>query len=141
MGNNRNPRIVFRCYYCGAKSTDKPSQYTRNKRHFCSMKCYADYQRDIMPKEEHNRYGTGLTEQERKVRIWCRSTTNHAISRGILQRQPCLVCGEWGEAHHPDYRQPLEVLWFCFRHHRHYHKMMDAIYENPELLEPLRGDK
>jgi hypothetical protein len=54
MGNNQNKRISFYCDNCGTLSNDKPSSYKRKKRHFCSMKCYAEFQRDKLPIEEHN---------------------------------------------------------------------------------------
>ena len=42
----------------------------------------------------------------------------NAIRRGILQRQPCEVCGrEDVHAHHEDYSQPLSVRWLCPEHH------------------------
>lgn len=47
-----------------------------------------------------------------------RSAVNNAIRDGRLIRQPCKICGKKAQAHHPDYRRPLHVLWLCFRHHR-----------------------
>lgn len=41
----------------------------------------------------------------------------HAVKSGKLRRQPCEVCGERAEAHHPDYAKPLDVRWLCRRHH------------------------
>jgi len=142
MGNNKNPRVIFNCYYCQKETSERPSHYAKKKRHFCSNRCYALYRKYILPKEEHNRYGTGLPEEERKLRRWCRSTTNHAIRDGLLERKPCEAwvigklarCGEWAEAHHEDYRQPLKVEWLCFTHHRHRHKDFSVIYETPELV-------
>jgi hypothetical protein len=130
MGNNRNPRVLFACEYCGKQASDRPSHYARKKLHFCSVKCYANYRRDVMPKEEQNAYGHGFNPEERTIRALARSTTNHAIRDGKLVRKPCQICGnDKTEAHHDDYSKPLEVKWFCFKHHRQYH------HENPELLE------
>jgi hypothetical protein len=37
---------------------------------------------------------------------------------GDLAPQPCEVCGsEKAQMHHDDYSKPLEVRWFCARHH------------------------
>lgn len=42
-----------------------------------------------------------------------------AIYMGLLVRSPCVVCGaEKSEAHHDDYRKPLDVIWLCREHHR-----------------------
>ena len=44
------------------------------------------------------------------------------IKRGILVKKPCEICGEIkSQAHHTDYRKPLEVKWLCFKHHREEH--------------------
>lgn len=52
---NRN-QVYFNCFYCGRKSSDKPSHYKKKKRHFCSMKCYALFREEKMPLEEQHAY-------------------------------------------------------------------------------------
>lgn len=42
-------RVKFNCDNCGNESYIKTSHYCRKKRHFCSMKCYADFRKDKMP--------------------------------------------------------------------------------------------
>lgn len=43
--------------------------------------------------------------------------------RGKLVPQPCEVCGgDHTEMHHPDYHQPLLVVWLCRRHHSELHR-------------------
>ncbi len=43
----------------------------------------------------------------------------YAVRTGKLLKQPCEVCGSTKvQAHHDDYRKPLSVRWFCFKHHR-----------------------
>lgn len=44
-----------------------------------------------------------------------------AIRAGRLVPQPCWVCGEMAQAHHPDYSRPLDVVWLCILHHRQAH--------------------
>lgn len=67
------------------------------------------------------------TRQERwrarnPLATWAHSATRSAIRRGLLERQPCERCGaEAVDAHHPDHRQPLDVVWLCRRCHRHHH--------------------
>ena len=46
-----------------------------------------------------------------------------ALSSGKLTKQPCFVCEEIAEAHHPDYSRPLDVVWLCASHHRQAHMM------------------
>jgi len=50
-----------------------------------------------------------------------RWATRYAIKTGRLVPGPCemagLECHGKIEAHHDDYRKPLDVRWFCRRHH------------------------
>ena len=41
--------------------------------------------------------------------------------KGYGARQNCW-CGKIGEAHHPDYSKPLDVIWLCSEHHAQVHK-------------------
>lgn len=50
-----------------------------------------------------------------------------AVRAGRLERRPCEVCGGFDvEAHHEDYRRPLQVRWLCRPHHREWHKANNA---------------
>lgn len=52
-----------------------------------------------------------------------RRMTRSAIERGLLQRNPCEVCGHpHSEAHHDDYSRPLDVRWLCRPHHVQLHR-------------------
>jgi len=44
-----------------------------------------------------------------------------ALKSGKIFKQPCFVCGNVAEAHHPDYSRPLDVVWLCPSHHRQAH--------------------
>ena len=47
-----------------------------------------------------------------------------AVIKGELTPLPCFVCGELKtEAHHPDYSDPLSVIWLCTQHHKDAHAM------------------
>jgi hypothetical protein len=52
---------------------------------------------------------------------------NNAILRGEMVRQPCLMCGEAAQAHHPDYDAPLDVVWLCYEHHKQTHALAREI--------------
>jgi hypothetical protein len=49
------------------------------------------------------------------------SKVYRALLSGKLTKQPCFLCGEIAEAHHPDYSRPLDVVWLCAPHHRQAH--------------------
>lgn len=119
---NRGLWITYNCDYCGKWNEEKQSHYNKSKRHFCSTHCYADYRREYLPREEQNAYGRGLSVEERKLRAWCRSTANHALMQGLIEKDCCHICGEEAEMHHPDYKLPLGVVWYCFKHHRELHR-------------------
>lgn len=123
----------FKCDYCGVDSETRPSHFARKKRHFCSAKCYSNFRKELLPKEEQHAYrGGGLPEVEKKRRAKARSDTNHAIRDGKLTKESCGICGrEDSQAHHRDYDKPLEVEWLCVKCHWDEHKI---IYENPELM-------
>lgn len=64
-----------------------------------------------------------LIEERRKHPLArkARNAVAYALRVGKLTKQPC-HCGELKvEAHHPDYEQPLFVIWLCNRHHKHIH--------------------
>lgn len=50
---------------------------------------------------------------------------NAATRKGLLKKQPCLVCGGKAVAHHPDYDRPLDVVWLCQPHHKAAHALID----------------
>lgn len=48
-----------------------------------------------------------------------------ALGLGVLQKQPCSVCGDTkAEAHHPRYDRPFDVVWLCRAHHKAEHRAM-----------------
>lgn len=130
--------VVFVCDNCHKASTDRKSHYDRKQRHFCGQACYSEFRKNKLPKEEHNRFGTGFSPEEQAKRRKARSSLNHYMRDKGLERQPCEICGAKAEAHHDNYDKPLEVRWLCFKHHRSHHK---AIYENPALLTAPSPDK
>lgn len=55
-------------------------------------------------------------------RVTAHNKVRHAIEKGILKREPCIICGENNaEGHHDDYSKPLKVTWLCKKHHTDLH--------------------
>lgn len=64
-------------------------------------------------------------DNPKKYRAHLRVAT--ALRNGTLIKQPCKVCGNpRTDAHHPDYRRPLEVIWLCRFHHAAAHRREKA---------------
>ena len=66
-------------------------------------------------------------EGEARKKMNCRTYLHVYIRRGKVKKGKCEVCGsDVVEAHHDDYNKPLQVRWFCTKHHRQYHKHKKA---------------
>jgi len=56
-------------------------------------------------------------------RRWAHNALRAALKAGLLERQPCEVCGcDQVDGHHPDYDQPIAVIWLCRKHHVEVHR-------------------
>lgn len=57
-----------------------------------------------------------------KEKIRARRILQGQVARGKISRGECEVCGKPdAHAHHDDYAKPLDVRWFCTRHHSEFH--------------------
>ena len=64
-----------------------------------------------------------LLERESRDKNFCRGQVTYALKKGTLKKEPC-YCGETKvEAHHADYKRPLDVVWVCTKHHVELDKM------------------
>lgn len=60
--------------------------------------------------------------QENKENARALRLVSLAIRYGKMVKDPCMVCGGLKvEAHHPDYSNPLGVVWLCVKHHKELH--------------------
>jgi hypothetical protein len=56
-----------------------------------------------------------------------KNAVNNAIRDGRLIPWPCCAvpeCNRKPHAHHPDYDQPLDVVWLCPQHHKDAHGLV-----------------
>lgn len=61
---------------------------------------------------------TSLRQRD-QLRRSAGDAVKRAVRLGLLIACPCVVCGsDTTEAHHDDYRKPLDVIWLCRQHHR-----------------------
>lgn len=105
----------------------------RKEQKYCSQKCVrASFGQRQTGKNNpswkggisQNHYHYKLLQVQRyPERVKARSIVAGAIRAGKLVRGPCETCGvPNGHAHHGDYGKPLEVRWFCRKHHRELHR-------------------
>lgn len=132
-------RISVACGVCGKqieKSSANRARYEKGAIPCCSYECRA-IRRCQFPmrsmvgplnpqwkggiSKEHYRYRK--TQLQRYPdRCAARRKVHEAVKAGRLVRQPCEVCGVANShAHHEDYSKPLEVRWFCQKHHNALH--------------------
>lgn len=59
-----------------------------------------------------------------------RLLTRKAVKRGRIKKRPCKICGSENkiQPHHPDYSQPLKVVWLCAAHHTKLHASIRKIH-------------
>lgn len=54
---------------------------------------------------------------------WAHSCLQSALRRGLIEKEPCEVCGSVDvDGHHDNYDEPGKVRWLCRKHHKAHHK-------------------
>jgi hypothetical protein len=100
------------------------------RRDQCSPEVYARVlagnrarQKTAIGKENHLKANNAYRKRHRQKTI-ARDAVAYAVRLGKMLPMPCIVCGKDAEAHHPDYSQPLYVIWLCDSHHKEVHATM-----------------
>jgi len=58
-----------------------------------------------------------------RIKYLARWYTKRMVRNGTITKEPCAICGkEQSEAHHPDYTEPLLIVWLCSDCHRNIHR-------------------
>ena len=104
------------------------------KTHEEYLQWYRDYRKRNPKIREYTRIynnkwrqknGYGAEERSKKKfpeKALAVSLLNQAVSKGLIKRGVCEVCGkEKAQGHHDDYFKPLEVRWLCPFHHKQHH--------------------
>jgi hypothetical protein len=121
MGRKRNIHHTCKC----GKPTASPNTG------YCND-CRNAYQRA-------NRKSHSELSPEQRIKANARSYLNVYIRRGLVEKKPCCICGDINaQAHHEDYSKPLEVIWYCKKHHHLHHK---PDYKEPEIVDRERSPK
>lgn len=104
-------QITTRCSKCAVNSVYTKAKYC-NQCHRANMRVWRITHR--------------LTAEQRK-KMNCRSYANVYLKRGLLIKDTCKYCNSTHtQMHHPDYSQPLYVVWLCRTCHIEHHKQVEA---------------
>jgi hypothetical protein len=105
---------------------------------------YSSYCKLCKKQKDTKYYSYSEQEKKRKTKYRlefperknAQSKVYRAVKFGKLIKQPCFICGEDSEAHHPDYSRPLDVVWLCSSHHRQAHNLIANFesYQCPTLI-------
>lgn len=124
------------CAWC-----DRPFRPNGPKHILCSVKCRRSYRWYIGGEKdkpysnrpeskrrylENNREAIRDRHNKRKLlephKIAARQAVMVALRKGLLSKGVCEKCGASNaHAHHDDYSKPLDVRWFCVKHHNQLH--------------------
>lgn len=115
---NRNG-ITSYCKECGYK-----------KKHLL----YLDYKEKALENAKkwvsNNKEKIKSAQQKRRIKnrhkINIRAKTERAIKKGIIEKKElCEFCSKKAEeAHHPDYRKPLKIIFLCRVCHKKIHRIL-----------------
>ena len=104
--NDTSSGFRYACKTCSSKRSKQIRKITANQ--------YKRYERSRFIKNPE------------KVRA--RALVRQYVYEGKIKRMPCMVCGQTkSEAHHEDYKKPLDVIWLCRIHHNKYEKNKNTI--------------
>lgn len=98
--------------------TDEQMALAKHSREVICFDCDRRYWRITRNLWSCPHCGSNVTAQLSRRQRESHSIVSKAIRTGALTRKPCEICGAVRvEAHHRDYRKPLEVNWLCRKHH------------------------
>ncbi len=108
-----------------------PKRREYNKQFYDKLKeqgYYKDYsQRPDVKKRQAEHMKQYAQDPKYRARFQARWYARRMTEKGIIEQQPCALCGEDdSQRHHPNYDQPLYIVWVCVQCHRKLHIKMKA---------------
>ena len=98
------------------KARASTSKYQKTQKGKLTLKNAARRRREIAPVKPNDR-----------LKLRARQKARQAFDSGKIIKQPCEVCGDTSvQMHHDDYTKPLEVRFFCKKHHLLLHGMVQV---------------
>lgn len=113
------------CPRCGRTLSLEEFYRSRNRCDGRDGYC-ADCRKELCKSPERKRLMRACDARHRQrypERDRARHIAGRAIRLGRIQKGPCEFkgCTNPVQAHHDDYSKPLDVRWFCRKHHFEYH--------------------
>ena len=123
---NTYERHKCRCDECRAANTARHTAWRTSNLELArelGREHYARHKETILARQKQRR-----EEDPQKNVARCKVT--YALRKGWIKKGECEVgddCLGAVQAHHEDYSKPLEVRWFCFRHHQLLHHRGESV--------------
>lgn len=121
------------CWYKRVKENVKanPDHYRKYNREYANLphrvQAIAKYMKTPSGKKAHDKASSNW-EMKNPKRMTAIQVLNNAMRYGKIERYPCWICGATKvHGHHPDYDQPLDVVWLCPKHHKQAHELSPFI--------------
>jgi len=115
-------RGTRRCSKCGRTKPRVEFKLNRSSRDGVANICLKCHRAQMSEWYRANKVKARTRAREAYYRNHERGKIRLRTKTRLPDVQPCEVCGEPGERHHPDYDKPDEVVWLCRRHHRQLHE-------------------
>lgn len=121
------------CKICGRTAANRYGMLNREKR-LAALKKWREskkgksyipkYQRTKSGLKKRKEYSRAYFIQNREQMRAHTKIANLRVRKGKMLTQPCVICrNPKADAHHCDYSKPLEVIWFCRKHHKAWHRL------------------
>ena len=120
MVNNmpQAPTIPRICLRCGKDFLATAYEVKRGRAQVCGVRCANGQRRQTPEGWKARRRNKRLTDPAYRRKDRARDILIKAVRNGTVTRKPCEVCGTMPvDAHHDNYDEPLDVRWFCRKHH------------------------
>lgn len=83
------------------------------------LKKRKEYKQSDAHKDSEKRYVA-----RNRIKLRAQKQARRAVEKGLLTKTGCEVCGtDKVQGHHPDYKEPLVVMWLCQTHHCEWHRL------------------
>jgi len=97
---------------------------SRDGHHHRCLKCDRERTRTRLADKSLN-LAAARWRSHHPLAVAAHAAVRHAVKQGLLERQPCAVCGSVHatHAHHDSYHNQLAVVWLCRAHHHEHHRL------------------